>query len=74
MAKAAMQEAHGRAGPVGCVPDPSTVVFDVALLICDRQRRGAGRFKPDEVVVVSFHAHFLLLRTLAVAVIISQSG
>jgi Segregation and condensation complex subunit ScpB len=56
MAEAAMQQDHGRAGPV---PDPSTVAFDVALIICDRQQRGAIRFKPAEVVVVSFHFDLL---------------
>jgi hypothetical protein len=50
-----MQQDHGRAGPVRCVPDPGTVAFDVALIRCDRQRRGAVRFKPAEVVVVRFY-------------------
>src|SRR6185312_2876081 len=55
----AMQQDHGRAGPVRCVPDPSIVVFDVALTLCNRQRRGAVRFKPAEVVVVLFHFDLL---------------
>jgi hypothetical protein len=55
MAESAMQQDHGRAGPVYCVPDPSAVVFDVALIICDRQRRGAVRFKLVEVIVICFH-------------------
>ncbi len=45
-----MQQDHGRAGPIRCVPDPSTVALDVALIICGRQRRGAVRFKPTEIV------------------------
>jgi hypothetical protein len=55
MAEAAMQQDHGRAGPVSRVPDPSTIAFDVALIFCNRQRRGAIRFKFAEVVVVGFH-------------------
>jgi len=55
VAEAAMQQDYGRAGPVSSVPDPSTVAFDVPLIICDRQQRGAVRFKPAEVVVVRFH-------------------
>src|SRR5687767_10852827 len=46
MAKAAVQQDHGRAGPVGCIPYPDTVVFHIALITCDWQRRGPIRFKP----------------------------
>jgi hypothetical protein len=54
-----MQQDHGRAGPVSCVPDPRTLVFDVSLIICDRQRLGAVRCKPAEVVVVRFRFDLL---------------
>jgi len=50
--EAAMQQDHGRAGPVCRVPDSSAVVFQVALIACDRQGRGAARFEVLEVVVV----------------------
>src|SRR5262245_26492689 len=60
MAEAAMQQDHGRAGPIRGVPEPSTVVFDIALISCDRQRCGALRFKPAEVVVVRFHVALLV--------------
>ena len=55
MAEAAMQQDHGRAGLIGYVPDQSTVMVNVTLIICDRQRRGTVRFKPAEVIVVRFH-------------------
>jgi hypothetical protein len=59
MAEAAMQQDHGRAGSVRCVPDSSAVVFNVALIISDRQRQGAIGFKLAEVVVVSFYVGLL---------------
>jgi len=52
MAEAAMQQDHGRAGPVRYIPDPHTIVFDVALIACDRQGRGPMRFEVLKVVVV----------------------
>ena len=47
-----MQQDHGRAGSVGCIPYPSTVMFHIALIVCDWKRRGAIRFKLDEVVII----------------------
>ena len=60
MAEAAMQQDHGRAGPIRCVPDPSPVVFDVVLIIGDWQWRSAVRFKPAEVIVVNFYFDLLI--------------
>jgi hypothetical protein len=62
MAEAAMQQDHGRAGPITGVPDPSSLVFDVALIICNRQRGGAVRFEFPEVVITNFHFSISHLR------------
>jgi hypothetical protein len=56
VAEAAVQQDHRPAGAVRCVSDPSAVVFDVALITCDRQRRGPVRFKLAKAVVANFHA------------------
>jgi hypothetical protein len=52
MAEAAMQQDHGKAGPVCRVPDPSTVIFNVALIAGDRQGGGTMRCEILKVVVV----------------------
>src|SRR6266571_2851016 len=39
------------------VPDPSAFVLNIALIICDRQRRGAVRFEFPELVIVNFHSY-----------------
>ena len=62
-AQAAVQQDHGRAGPVRCIPDPTAIVFDVALITRDRQRRGAVRFESAEIVVIRFHSDLSALRT-----------
>jgi hypothetical protein len=67
MPEAAMQQDHGRAGPIRCVPNLRTVVFDVAVIMGDRQRRGTIGFKLAEIVVVRFqgtlaHPTSVLLR------------
>src|SRR5438128_4860788 len=56
VAQAAMQHDHGRARPVRGVPDSSTVVPDIALLIGRGQRRGALGLERSKVVVVSVHS------------------
>src|SRR5258705_2385446 len=45
VAESAVQQDHRRAGPVSGVPDPSTLVFDVAVVVRGRQRCGAVRFE-----------------------------
>jgi hypothetical protein len=55
MAETAMQQYHGRAGPLRGVPDAPAVPFEVALIICDRQRRRAVRLEPDEFVMARLH-------------------
>lgn len=50
-----MKQDQGRAGSVIGVPDPSSLVFDVALIIWHRQGCGALRFEFTEVVIVNFH-------------------
>jgi hypothetical protein len=40
-------------------------MFDVTLIICDRQRRGALRFKPAEVIIVHFQFDLLQLLSLS---------
>src|ERR1700730_3610047 len=55
MAKAAMQQNHGRAGPVGRIPDSSTVVVQVVLFAWNRQGQSAMRFEILQVVVIGCH-------------------
>src|ERR1700693_3355664 len=55
MPQTSMQHDHGRAGPVRSIPDPSTVVTHVALVIGDGQRRGSVCLELSKVVVVRFH-------------------
>ena len=45
MSEAAVQQDHRKPGPISRVPDASAVVLHVAPIACDRQRRGAMRFK-----------------------------
>ncbi len=56
VAKATVEQDHGRPRPVGCVPDPGAVVLHIPLAIRDRQRRGALRFESLQIVVW-FHIH-----------------
>lgn len=60
MAKAAMQQDHGWAGPVRDVPDPGTIMFDVALIICGRQLGGTVRLEPAEIIVACFRVAHLV--------------
>src|SRR5260370_39812462 len=55
MSEAAMQQDHRRPGPVRGIPDSSCLMFDVAMIVGDRQRGGTVRFKLLEIVVVNFH-------------------
>ena len=55
MAKAAMQQNHGRAGPEGRIPDSSTVVVQIVLFAWDRQGQSAMRFEILQVVVIGCH-------------------
>ena len=43
MTQATMQQDHGRAGPIGSVPNSSAVMVHVAMTVRDRQGRGAMR-------------------------------
>src|ERR1041385_3214277 len=47
-----MQQDDGWAGPVGSVPDPSPIVFDIAFLSGSRQGSGAIRLKLFKIIVV----------------------
>jgi hypothetical protein len=53
--EAAMQQDYGMAEPIARVPDPSAVVFHVALNIRRRQGRSALRFEHLQIVILSFH-------------------
>src|ERR1700733_1046152 len=54
MTVAAMQQDHGRASPEGRVPDPRSIVLDVALIICVWQRHAFG-LEYLEIVIVDFN-------------------
>src|ERR1700733_6090016 len=56
MAKTAMEQDYRRTRSVSRIPDPSAIMFHIALIICRRQRSGPVSFEPPEVVIVNFHA------------------
>jgi hypothetical protein len=53
--EAAVEQNHRGAGSVSRVPDPSSVVFNVALATGDRQRWGAVGLELPQVVVELLH-------------------
>ncbi len=55
VAKTAVQQDYRRTGPVRAVPDPGSLMFDVALIIGDGQWCGTVRFEFPEFVIVNFH-------------------
>ena len=56
MAKTAMEQDYRRTRSVSRIPDPSAIMFYIALIICRRQRSGPVSFEPPEVVIVNSHA------------------
>ena len=57
-----MQQDDRRAVAVGRIPDAGAVMVQPAFNVRCRQRVGAVRFEPDEVVVLDFRIHHSAVR------------